>query len=323
MATVHVQATYGAILLGSFFATLFSGIIITQVIVYFNTFPDDSRRVRALVVFLWCLDILHMSLIWATMWNYFIAHFGDLDYIDIIPWSFSLTILFTGITTITVQWFFIHRIFLLSKRNWFLTIPLLCLSIARLVSAIVTTAEMFVLRSLAEFKRTVGFLFTLGLAILSGTDILITISLVFLLYRSRTGTPSSINHVINSLILYTFETATLTCVGAIASMICWLTMETNLVFLGVYFVISKFYAISILVTLNARQSHRRERSSSLSHRPLQLDTRRTSSSGPSSLSPISQAPRSPLKQFPRQVEITVERSVEHGSPRDSLSAPRV
>ncbi|EEB91532.1 hypothetical protein MPER_10090, partial [Moniliophthora perniciosa FA553] len=43
---------------------------------------------------------------------------------------------------------------------------------------------------------------------------------------------------------------------AVASMICWLAMPTNLIFMGLHFIISKTYAISLIVTLNRRKQFR-------------------------------------------------------------------
>ncbi|KAH9485951.1 hypothetical protein JR316_0000012 [Psilocybe cubensis] len=78
--------------------------------------------------------------------------------------------------------------------------------------------------------------------------------------KSSRTEAASLNAVIDSLIKYSFETGLLTCAGTVISMICWLTMPTNLIFMGLHFVIGKFYANSLLVTLNMRETIRRVRS---------------------------------------------------------------
>jgi hypothetical protein len=100
------------------------------------------------------------------------------------------------------------------------------------------------------------WVFTLGLSMSSVADILITVSLFGLLQTSRTDA-ESINAIIDSLILYTFETGSLTCAGTIVDMACWVSMKSNLIFLGIHFVIGKLYANSLLVTLNTRRGLRR------------------------------------------------------------------
>ncbi|KAF7428644.1 hypothetical protein PC9H_007871 [Pleurotus ostreatus] len=89
--------------------------------------------------------------------------------------------------------------------------------------------------------------FTLGLALSCALDIIITASLCYFLLRNRKQT-SSMNHVIDSLMLYAFENGSLTCAATVMSMICWLTMPSNLVFMGIHFFISKLYANSLLAT---------------------------------------------------------------------------
>jgi len=53
--------------------------------------------------------------------------------------------------------------------------------------------------------------------------------------------------------LYTFENCALTTVITIATLICWLVMHHNLIFMGLHFIICKFYANSLLATLNQRK----------------------------------------------------------------------
>jgi hypothetical protein len=181
------------------------------------------------------------------------------DKIDYIPTSLALSITFTGILTFLVHSFFAHRIFLLSKRNWFLVVPLISLAFLRLVSAASTTGTMLHYRSFKEFRHDVKWLFTLGLALSSAVDVIITSSLTVLLQNSKTEV-GSLDGVIDSLILYTFETGSVTCAATIVSMICWISIPTQLVFMALHFVIGKFYANSLLVTLNTRRGLRQAQS---------------------------------------------------------------
>lgn len=228
-----------------------SGGVAVQVVVYFKLYPMDPIFVKSLVLTTWFLDTLHTSLIWATLFQYLIFHFGDLEQIDYITWNLALTVAFTAVLTFLVHCFLAHRIWRLSRRNLYLTIPIVTLAVLRLVSACATTGEMTRIHSFTRFKAEFRWLFTLGLALSSTVDILITASLFILLYGNRTGT--RLNVVIDSLIRYTFETGSLTCAGTIVTMICWLSISHSLIFMGLHFVISKLYANSLLVTLNTRQ----------------------------------------------------------------------
>ncbi|GLB43780.1 hypothetical protein LshimejAT787_1402920 [Lyophyllum shimeji] len=320
MAPVDVPKTFGALLLGGLFAAVLSGVVTVQIIVYFKLYPGDGQHLKALVLFIWFLDTCHTSFIWAALWEYLISYFGAEDKIDFIPWNIALTVVFTAVLTFAVHCFFAHRIFKLSRRKWTLTIPIIFLAVLRLASACATTGTMIHLHSFTAFKDQFRWLFTLGLALSSGVDILITCSLFFLLQTSRTGAPS-LNVVIDALIWYAFETGSLTCAGTIVSMLCYITMGNNLIFMGLHFVISKFYANSLLVTLNTRQTLRRSRSPPSPDREFPafaLDTRRVKRSGLSSLvSPASQDLQTKSKGYLGKLEISIERSVQY----ETESAP--
>ena len=113
--------------------------------------------------------------------------------------------------------------------------------------------------------------FTTGLSLSAAIDVLITGWLCYFLreVRSRIGGPHStmMIRMVDTLTLYTLENGALTCFAAIASLICWLTMPHNLIFMGLHFVISKLYANSLLASLNMRNELRHLQGRRVSHRP--------------------------------------------------------
>jgi len=253
---ISVPATLGALLLGGLYASILSGSLALQVIIYFKMYENDRTRIKALVLLIWALDAIHTGFVWAGLWNYLIGFFGQVQHIDTIPWVVSWSVTITGIITFAVHCFLSHRIFLLSRQNWFLVAPIVFLALCRLVSAIATTAEMLKQGGFRDFRSHFHWLFTLGLALSTVVDMLTTGSLFFLL-KTNQKSNFGLNPVIDTLILYAFETGMFTTAGTIVSMICWLGMSTNLIFMGLHFVIAKSYATSLLVTLNTRRDLRR------------------------------------------------------------------
>jgi len=247
-----VENTYGALLLGAFLACCLSGIVTVQAFLYIKLYPKDSTRTKFMVGVVWLLDTLHTGFVMATIWNYIIAHFSVLRF-DFIPWTAALSIAVTAILTIIVHLFLAWRIHRMTDRDWRITFPILVLAVLRLAAASGTTSEMLILKSFTEFAKHFRWLFTLGLALSSIVDVLITVTLCYKLRSSRTGSSAGMDTIIDSLVLYTFETGTLTCAGTILSMICWLTMPSNRLFLALHFMIAKLYANSLLATLNARR----------------------------------------------------------------------
>ncbi|TFK61259.1 hypothetical protein BDN72DRAFT_471210 [Pluteus cervinus] len=255
-ARVDIPRTYGALLVGGFVAATFSGVVTVQACAYSKLFPRDRLALKLLVLLVWVLDSCHTCFVISSLWDHFVTHFGDVRRIDYIPWSLALTVAFTAALTFVVHCFFVRRIHKLSVGNWLITVPLTMLACARLAFACLTTAKMITLRSMTLFVEKYTWSFTLGLSISSLLDILITGFLCYLLLRSQKET-SSLNHVLDKLLLYAFESGSLTTAAAVVSLACWISMPTNLIFMALHFVISKFYANSLLATLNRRHSLRK------------------------------------------------------------------
>jgi len=252
-----VENTYGALLLGAFLACCLSGIVTVQALLYIKLYPKDTTRTKIIVGIVCLLDTLHTCFVIASIWNYLIPSFGDVPRFDFIPWSVAITIAITAVLTFIVHCFLAWRIRRLTQNYW-ITSPILGLAILRLGFACVTTAEMIRTQSFTVFARNFRWVFTLGLALSSTVDILITVVLCYKLRSSKTESIST-DFVIDSLVLYTFENGSLTCAATVLSMICWLTMPHNRIFLALHFMIGKLYANSLLATLNMRKQLREGR----------------------------------------------------------------
>ncbi|KAF6749257.1 hypothetical protein DFP72DRAFT_544012 [Ephemerocybe angulata] len=254
---VDVGRTYGALLFGASGAFGLSGIVVTQCLVYFKQYPEDSHKTKAMVLASWLLDMTHSAFVMLSIYDYFIKYFGDEGGIDIIPWPLAVSVVVTALQTLLVHCFFAVKIFRSSRRNWYITGPIVLLAIARLVSASMTTYNMIHLKRFSAFM--IPFpktMFTTGLSLTAAVDILITGWLCYYLVEIRTRiSPGSTMMIkmVDTLTLYTLENGALTCLAAVASLVCWLTMPHNLIFMGLHFVISKLYANSLLASLNMRR----------------------------------------------------------------------
>jgi hypothetical protein len=318
-AVTSIPKTFGALLLGGLFASMLSGFVITQIVVYFKLYPSDHTRLKALVLTVWLLDTCHTICIWLSLWSYFIDNFGNLANINNIHWSLALSVLFPAFLTFLVHNFFAQRIFMLSKRNYILTIPIVVLAILSLISACVTTAFMLHLETFTTFRADVRFIFTTGLALSTAIDVIITASLFILLHSSRTGA-ATLDAIIDALIRYTFEMSTLTCAGTIASMLCWIIIPNNLIFMGLHFVIGKLYANSLLVALNTRESIRRARSQDHGLRVDIMKERKPNKSRDSGENTLHSTHASQVEKLKDEekgfmkVEVVVERSIQMEQP---------
>ncbi|KAJ7230127.1 hypothetical protein GGX14DRAFT_692045 [Mycena pura] len=262
-----------------------------MVLVIWCAFPSSvvpshfERRFRRI------LDLLNSAFIVSSLFIYLINYFGDRSRIDDIPWSIAFTVVVTAIQTLIVHWYFAHKIYMCApcilhlRPATFLTHTIRCfserqelvdngahraypsvfrhvfLAFLRVLAASVSTSEMIMLKRYSAFTRTYpGWVFTTGLALSATVDIIITGWLCYFLQKMRRRTSSTpMARVMHTLTLYTLENGMITCITTTASLICWLTMRTNLVFLGLHFVIGKLYANSLLVSLNTRKELREMR----------------------------------------------------------------
>ncbi|KAH8831864.1 hypothetical protein DL96DRAFT_849957 [Flagelloscypha sp. PMI_526] len=257
MSDLNIETTYGSIMSGSLFAFGLSGVLTTQVAVYWKLYGDKEELLyrRILVIFVWLLDCAHSALIWAACWFYFVTHFTNKAKLDFLPTQVALTVVSTAIQTMIYHFHFASKIHVASKRNWLVTGPIVFLAFARLVAASVSTSEMIKLKAYSAFAQVYpGWVFTLGLSLSSGVDILVSGWMCYFLWKLKAkSTLTKTVQMVDNLILYTLENGAATCLFTTASLVCWLCMPYNLVFLGLHFVIGKLYANSLVASLITRK----------------------------------------------------------------------
>ncbi|KAF8204245.1 hypothetical protein K438DRAFT_552856 [Mycena galopus ATCC 62051] len=131
MAMPDIQATLGPILVGALSSSALAGISNLQTVRYYRSYQKDPVRIKVLVFFVWLLDNVHTAFIWNGLYYWVIQSYAQPHQIDHIPWSISLIVLLTAFITVLVHSFLVHRIFLLSKRNWFMITPVGVLTVFR------------------------------------------------------------------------------------------------------------------------------------------------------------------------------------------------
>ncbi|KAI0640035.1 hypothetical protein C8Q77DRAFT_103279 [Trametes polyzona] len=253
LSETNLKTSLGAILLGGMVCTGLSGIVGMQTVLYFRLFTRDLTSTKVKVAIVFFLDLLHSAMIAAANYMYFVSHFGQEDVTDYVFWTVGVSIALTAVITVCVHLFFSMRLFKLSKGNYWITVPIAVLALARVVAAFVTAVELIRLKSFYEFGVRFRWVFTLGLVLSSVVDGLITLGLCFYLRRHRGGT-GRFDHILNAVTLYTVENGLLTSVTTLISLIFWLVKPDELIYLGLHFAISKLYANSFLASMNARKS---------------------------------------------------------------------
>ncbi|KAG1908286.1 uncharacterized protein F5891DRAFT_8064 [Suillus fuscotomentosus] len=250
----NVVEDCGPILLGGLLAFGLSGCVNMQFFVYWRLYSYESLRAKSLVIATWLLDLCHSAFVAIALWDSIIMPYSSMDESDNIPWSVGPTVGLTAMITFLVQSFFAYRIYRLQKKRLAVAVPIVTLAFFRLFAANVSMGMMIRLQSYTTFVQQPlsRWIFTVGLSLSVFVDIMIAAFMCYFLRKNHTVVTSTIR-IIDTLTLWTIRNGSMTSAAAIASLICWLVMPGNRIFLGLHFVVAKLYANSLLATLNARQ----------------------------------------------------------------------
>ncbi|KAJ7336219.1 hypothetical protein DFH08DRAFT_284329 [Mycena albidolilacea] len=136
-----------------------------------------------------------------------------------------------------VQAFFGFRIYMLSKR---LYIPILIWIVALL------RLSLFTLSMAVTGIITEGSFITSAWAVGVANDLLITITLVFLLRRQRKDVHKRTMALADKIIAWTIETGMMTSAAAIVELLCFLTMPNNWLWIAIFTIEARLFANSFL-----------------------------------------------------------------------------
>ncbi|KAJ6566502.1 hypothetical protein B0H19DRAFT_1257710 [Mycena capillaripes] len=253
-----MDSTYGAMLIGTFFAIFFQGMLSVQAYIYYESFPDDPRSLKSLVAVVWSLDLVHLVLICQTLYHYLISNWGNNAALQQSTEELDLHLLLVGLATTLCQAFFLKRVWAFSKGDiWtrILTGAAAVAGLATLALDITMTIQTSSNQSFAVY-RLVGreieiiTMFSLG----AGVDMVIAFLLVWYLYQGRTSFENT-NFVLTRIIQYTVATGLATSLLALGCVAAYLINPSGFVFIAMHFSLGRMYT-NALATLNSRRNLR-------------------------------------------------------------------
>ncbi|KAG6810845.1 hypothetical protein H0H92_010110 [Tricholoma furcatifolium] len=163
-------------------------------------------------------------------------------------WSLLLEALFTTLSGAGVQLFYTGRVWRLSEQNIVVTAFIAALVLANAAWTIIAMQY----KTFENLLKISNLTVTIN-ALSTATDILIAVTLCFMLNKARTGFKTS-DTMINRLIIFVINTGVITSLCAIAALTSVLVSPTTLIYASFYFCIGRLYTNSLLATLNARRS---------------------------------------------------------------------
>ncbi|GAA5930028.1 DUF6534 domain-containing protein [Sporobolomyces koalae] len=243
------DGSIGCFVIGTAFSTFLLGVTSVQAYTYFTLFPNDRRLYWWLVVFMCVLDWSHSMISLYTVYDWTVTHYGDVAHLATSPWSFAVDPAMTGIAACVCQFFYAYRVYVVGKRRMLVPIIICTLALVSLGFSVGATAQIFILQYFSRFQEyTYGVAAWLSLAALA--DVIITVSLVYYLNKSKTGLLQT-NSILNRLIELCISTNSLTAAVAVIDAVLFSTLTTSW-HVAVNLTLIRLYFNSLLVSLNAR-----------------------------------------------------------------------
>ncbi|KDR66244.1 hypothetical protein GALMADRAFT_1160882 [Galerina marginata CBS 339.88] len=249
-ADTGIQRIYGPMLIGVFCSSILYGVLVVQVYNYWLTYKKDLRIIRYLILYLFLVETIHTAIAMYMMYQPLIINFGSglvfRDFPTALPAEPILTILISTPIQVFIAW----RIWRIQNSFW---IPAFVCVLAAVSAAggIWTGIVVVVIGVFAGTPQAYPAVY-LWLVSAATADIMITGSLAVILLRRKTGLPS--DAVISRIVLFTIQTGLLTSISAVVDVVLLLVVPHTTVNFLVDVTLAKIYAISLISTLNARES---------------------------------------------------------------------
>ncbi|TFK72630.1 hypothetical protein BDN72DRAFT_894613 [Pluteus cervinus] len=241
----------GSLLIGGLISMALWGVACVQIYLYFTRTSSDKLVFKATIALIGVLGTFDSVLISHFSYYYLISHDGN-PLSSLTPlWTYSVHTVVISVSDFIIRTMFAYRICIFNNNKAILPTWIMLLSLTSVASELFGRTEI----SIGSSSRFLQDLAWLNLATAVVADLSITISLSYLLHRSRTGFRRT-NSVIRLLIIYTVNTGGLVALGSLVILVACVTDGKNLIVYALFLALSKLYIISYLASLNAREAIR-------------------------------------------------------------------
>ncbi|KAJ7842410.1 hypothetical protein B0H13DRAFT_2365247 [Mycena leptocephala] len=254
--SLNLNTTLGATEIGVLFSYVLFGVMTTQTYIYYSRFPDDSRKLNALVTFIWLCEFAHMVCAGQALYVYTISDYGHPErLLGPAPKSHATANFFSSVIGACVQGFFSYRIYAFSKK---LFIPSLTwvMGFLRLLIGTAIFCTTLRMTSVHDFETQWGWLLAASWSVSAVNDVTITATLATILLYQRTNAQKRTLALIDKLVAWTIETGMLTSVLTVTSLICYFAVKDSYIWSAVSTVEARMFWNSLLASLNSRATLR-------------------------------------------------------------------
>ncbi|KAG8711400.1 hypothetical protein FRC08_015934 [Ceratobasidium sp. 394] len=245
----------GPFLIATFVDTLFCGILLMQCSSYVTLGKNDTRLFKSMVAYILTINLTSTMFTWAWMYDLFVYNFGSYGLflsIKYLSWFYVLD----SMMVVVVQAFFGLRAWKLMKKNIFVGALILALMVTEF-GAGVAIKVMFTHYGSTLYAREVRVPAYICLFCTVGADVIITVIILYYLWSNRIGSSRHTDDLLGRLFRVTFSSQLPPTLIAIALAIEYSIKYDSFIAIPFICVQGKVYGISLLHTLNIRETWRR------------------------------------------------------------------
>jgi len=244
--------TLGVLFLSMAVSCMLFGFSTLQVYFYYHWYPQDARMHKILVGVIWILDATITSLMVATVYHYGVLGFGNYPGLELVHWSIKLSTPLNVVVILLVQSLYAYRIWRLSGYHHGVLGYITALIV--LAGFAVGIAFAYKTYTLHTWFDVLGIGWSIEAAFSAATiiDLLLSGAMCYYLGVSK-GMGSQLNSRISTLMQYTLSSGLLTSACSAACLFTFIFMHTNLIFVGLTFILTRLYVNSFMAMMNARQ----------------------------------------------------------------------
>ncbi|KAN0129135.1 hypothetical protein V8E53_013006, partial [Lactarius tabidus] len=243
-----VRDSFGAAFVGLLVSTTLLGVTIAQTWVYFWNYRKDSIALKFFVAFVTAMDTVQTILSSYAVYWYLILNYGNVQILNTSMWALNIQLIFIVIVGTAVQSYYTKQVYTLSKS--------IVLSVLIAVSIVIgfSFGLFYSIKQIVtdEYSSLVSLTWysCVGLTADAVADLLIAGSMCWSLYRKKIGF-ARCDSKITTFMVYSVNSGLLTSILGVATIISFAASK-SLIWLAIFWVMSKCYVNSLLAMLNSR-----------------------------------------------------------------------
>ncbi|KAJ7077687.1 hypothetical protein B0H15DRAFT_861516 [Mycena belliarum] len=250
-SVVDLNTVTTAILIGSLLNFFFFGALVVQTCIYSMCFPQDSRITKGLVYSVLLVETASVCLNASDLHHWFVVTFGDLStFLRVRNAPFYAGIA-GGINGTIVQFFFCYRILVIKRSAWPMAVLIALLSLTQCATGMASGLHTYI-HPIEHWYIGAIIVFPTWLAGNALVEILIAVTMTYLLIRATASVQPSTRDLIRAIVTLIIETNIFTAVVAILALSLFLGCPNADYFVTPTWNLSGVYANTLLTILNNR-----------------------------------------------------------------------